>query len=212
MEDENTIKFRFNANLGKLELKPRYNASPSQLLPVILNTDPHRVTALAWGLRPGWLKAISKKEGLINVRAETLRERKTFAKDLAERRCLVLADGFYEWRKTGSKKVPYRFTLKDGGLFAFAGIWEENTDDEGNPLKTFAVITTEPNELVKQVHNRMPVILQRSAEESWLKANLDPQDALASLVPYPAQLMKSYEVSTLVNRATVDTPDIIKPV
>jgi putative SOS response-associated peptidase YedK len=132
---------------------------------------------------------------------------------LAQRRCLVLADSFYEWKKTEMKqKTPYRFQLKMGEPFAFAGIWEENEDEDGQMLRTFAIITTDSNALVAQVHNRMPVILAREAEKAWLDINATRDYVLSLLVPYPAKNMRMYEISPRVNRATEDTPDIIEPV
>src|SRR5919108_3930013 len=168
--DREVLEARFQAAFDESLFQPRYNAAPSQALPVILNTEPHTIKRLAWGLRPAWARSISKKDGIINVRAETLRERPTFKKDLAERRCLVLADSFYAWRKEGGKrKTPFRILLKTEEPFAFAGIWEENEDTDGQRIQTFAIITTESNSLVAKVHNRMPVLLKREDERRWLE-------------------------------------------
>lgn len=160
-----------------------------------------------------WLKQVGRREVLINVRDDTLRNKKTFARDVAHRRCLVLADGFYEWQKTETKhKTPYRFQLKTGEPFALAGIWEENEDEDGQTLRTFAIITTDSNALVQQVHNRMPAILTREAEKAWLDTNSTRDHVLSLLAPYPAGEMLMYEISPRVNRATEDTRDLIKPV
>src|SRR3989344_9701389 len=130
------LEKRFNAKLEE-PISPNYNAAPSQKMPVILNTDPKHIVLTKWGIKPVWFKSVSgKSDGLINIRAETLKEKHTFKKDLEERSCLILADGFYEWKKIGSKKIPYRFVLKNRKPFAFAGLWEEN---EGE--KRFAIIT-----------------------------------------------------------------------
>lgn len=127
------IERRFGATFDDAFFTPRYNAAPSQSLPVILNTDPTTIKPLIWGLRPRWFKQIATGEGLINVRAESLREKPTFKNDLRKHRCLVLADGFYEWKKNdGRRKTPYRIQLTTGELFAFAGIWEENEDTEAD--------------------------------------------------------------------------------
>src|SRR2546428_12761720 len=133
------IEARFGAKYLEA-MKPRYNAAPSQPLPVILNCDPRHVVFAAWGIRPVWMR-VAKKDGLINVRFETLRDRPTFHADLSARRCLVPADGFYEWKTgAGKRKIPYRITRRDGKPFAFAGIWEEDSND--GALPRFAIITT----------------------------------------------------------------------
>ena len=192
---------------------PRYNAAPSQSQAVILNTEPQVIQPLMWGLRPQWLKHVARREGLINVRDDTLRDKKTFARDVAERRCLVLADGFYEWKKTEKRqKTPYRFQLQTGEPFAFAGIWEENEDEDGQTLRTFAIITTAPNAFVEKVHNRMPAMLRREAERAWLDTTTSREHVLSLLVPYPASEMCMYEITPRVNRATEDTPELIKAV
>jgi putative SOS response-associated peptidase YedK len=207
------IENRFGARFATALFAPRYNAAPSQSLPVILNTEPQLIQPLVWGLRPAWLKLVSGRDGLINVRDDTLRIKKTFQRDLAERRCVVPADGFYEWKKTEKRqKTPYRFQLKTGEPFAFAGIWEENEDEDGQTLRTFAIITTDANALVKRVHNRMPAMLTREAEKAWLDTNTALEHVLSLLAPYPASEMRMYEISTRVNRATEDTPELIKAV
>ena len=147
------------------------------------------------------------------MRDDTLRQKKTFARDLAHRRCLVLADSFYEWKKEEKRqKTPYRFQLKTGEIFAFAGIWEENEDEDGHTLRTFAIITTDSKALVAKVHNRMPAMLTREAEKAWLDTNSTREHVLSMLAPYPASEMRTYEISPRVNRATEDTRDLIMPV
>jgi putative SOS response-associated peptidase YedK len=210
--NKDTLEARFGARFGASFLTSRYNAAPSQALPVILNTEPDTIQYVEWGLRPWWMTRASKGEGIINVQAETLRERPTFRRDVAERRCIVLADSFYEWRKGGKQKIPYRILLRSEEPFAFAGIWEEDTTEGGQPNKMFAIITMDANELVRQVHNRMPVILRREAERQWLEDEVPPEKRLSLLTPYPQSAIKMYEVSRRVNRATVDQPDIIQRV
>ena len=149
--ESSEVEKHFRATFAK-PVKPRYNAAPSQQLPVILNFNPRKIVLSSWGLKPAWLSKISKRDGLINVRAETLREKHTFQSDLAERRCLIPADGFYEWKALpNGKKTPYRIVRKDGQLFAFAGIWEEDKND-GKFEPRFAIITTEANEIMKPIH------------------------------------------------------------
>ncbi len=210
--DRGQIEQRFGAKFDAAFFTPRYNAAPSQSLPVILNTEPKKIQFVAWGLRPAWITKVNKREGLINVRAETLREKPTFKSDLQHRRCLVIADSFYEWKKEGKLKTPFRISLKSGEPFTFAGIWEENQDEDGHPLKTFAIITTAANALVVQVHNRMPAILRKESEQTWLNSDVIQENLVSLLYPYPENLMQMYEVSTRVNRATEDSPEVIKPV
>lgn len=210
--ERDAIENRFGARFATALFTPRYNAAPSQSQAVILNTELQVMQLLVWGLRPKWLKHVARREGLINVRDDTLREEKTFARDIAERRCLVLADGFYEWKKTEKRqKTPYRFQLKTREPFAFAGIWEENEDEDGQTLRTFAIITTAPNALVEKVHNRMPAMLTRDAEKAWLDTNSSREHVLSLLAPYPTSEMRMYEISPRVNRTTDDTPELIEP-
>ena len=201
------IEQRFHATFTE-PFKPRYNAAPSQRLPVILNADPKSIVLSPWGIKPPWLV---KRDGLINVRAETLREKRTFQKDLADRRCLVPADGFYEWKVApGGKKVPIRIVRRDGGLFAFAGIWEVEKDGAAEPR--FAIITTRANDLMRPIHLRMPVILTPDQERLWLSGNTPVSELLELLEPAPSEDLRAYEISPMVNRATTDTPAVMEPV
>jgi putative SOS response-associated peptidase YedK len=206
------LEQRFGAVVAE-PLVARYNAAPSQALPVILSSDPRRIEMLRWGLAPSWFLKAKRRDGIINVRAETLQEKHTFDADVRQRRCLVLADGFYEWKTaTRGAKIPYRIVMKNGSPFAFAGIWESN-DVGGVPdVKTFAIITTTPNSALAPIHNRMPVILRPDEERLWLSDDARVPALLKVLQPLDARLLKVYEVSTLVNRAAVDSPELIKPV
>jgi putative SOS response-associated peptidase YedK len=205
------LEARFGARFAAAWFQARYNAAPSQALPVILNTAPQVIQPLRWGLKPAWAQKRGKREGLIHVRAETLRDRPTFTKDLLDRRCLVLADSFYEWRKDRKHRTPFRVLLKTGEPFVFAGLWEENEDSDGHPIQTFAIITTEANAVVAPIHTCMPVLLQPQAERAWLASDTPLRALLACLRPYPAVLMRAYQVSTLVNSAAVDEPELITP-
>ena len=210
--DKELIENRFGAKFEDDFFTPRYNAAPSQSLPVILNTEPEIIKPLEWGIRPKWLKQVANKEGLINIRVENLSEKPTFRKDLNSHRCLVLADSFYEWKKTTAKqKTPYRFQLKTGEPFAFAGLWEVNEDEDGQEIETFAIITTESNKLVEKVHNRMPVILPKEQEKVWLESDMRADELISLLKPYPADQMKMYEISNRVNHTAEDVPEIIEP-
>ncbi|MDO1451173.1 SOS response-associated peptidase [Rhodocytophaga aerolata] len=193
------IAQRFDASLEKDTFRETFNAAPTQVLPVISNNNPETIRYFKWGLIPFWAKDASIGNKMINARAETLKEKPAFRKSLQQKRCLVIADGFYEWKKEGKTKQPFRITLKDNGLFAFAGLWDEWKDDKGNKVQSFTIITTDPNELMAPIHNRMPVILPPAQEKHWLSNDLNPDEAMDLLVPYNAADMEAYPVSTLVN-------------
>jgi len=166
-KEEEMLRVRFNVDASE-PIEKHYNAYPNHEAypwPVITEETSDKITLRYWGIMPVWWTR--DKRGLINIKYETLRDKRTFHKDLAERRCLVLADGFYEWKGAKGGKVPYYIRLKGGEPFAFAGVYEEN-EIEGKPVGTFAIITTEPNELMRPIHTRMPVILQRDIEAEWL--------------------------------------------
>lgn len=179
--------------------KPRYNAAPTQMMPVIrLDADGRRELALLrWGLVPSWAKDAGAGSQMINARAETVAEKPAFRAAFKTRRCLVPADGFYEWRKTATAKQPYRITMADGSPFAFAGLWERWSKGD-QPLETFTIITTTANELVAPIHDRMPVILDPADYDAWLESK-DTAIPMALLQPYPARRMSAYPVSTRVN-------------
>jgi putative SOS response-associated peptidase YedK len=190
---------------------PRFNAAPTQNLPTLLNDGDKHIQMLRWGLIPHWSKDMAQGNKMINVRVESLTEKPTFKNTLKKRRCLVLADGFYEWRKTADGKIPTRFTLKSGEPFAFAGLWELWNNPEGELVRTFTILTTTPNELVEPVHNRMPVLLLPEHEKIWLNNDADQEDWLKVLKPYPADLMTSYAVSNRINSPGNDDPSLIQP-
>jgi len=203
------IEERFNAKMDKSYFRAVYNAAPSQRLPVITNEDSHSVSFFRWGLVPFWAKNISIGNKLINARAETLVEKPAFRAALKKKRCLVIADGFYEWMKTKEEKIPYRIVLKDNVLFAFAGLWDEWIDTEGKSLFSFTIITTTPNALMQTIHTRMPVILTKDAEQTWLNTSSDMSDALEALKPYSSELMQAYPVSKAVNSTMHNEPDVM---
>jgi putative SOS response-associated peptidase YedK len=195
---------RFAAQAPSVFYPARYNARPSQDLPVILNTDPDKIHITKWGITAPW----KETQLIINTRKDSLDTKAFFRTAFRERRCLILADGFYEWAKTHGKKQPYRFILKTKEPFAFAGIWQQATKSK---RPAFTIVTTEPNALVEKIHNRMPVILELHHEKDWLNPDLDPTQLLTMLQPFPARLMDAYPVSPLVNSPAHDSPEIIKP-
>ena len=194
-------------------LEPRYNIAPTQPVAVVPNDGKNRLDFYTWGLIPSWAKDPSIGSRMINARAETLAEKPSFRSAFRRRRCLVLADGFYEWRSDGGKsKTPMYIRLEDGSPFAFAGLWEIWNAPDGSQVLSTAIITTEPNPLMAKIHNRMPVILPERAYPLWLQAGeADPKELSALLAPYPAEEMVAYPVSRLVNSPANDLPACIQP-
>jgi len=203
------LRVRFNVPRAK-DLKPNYNAAPTQNLPVILNSEPTTINLCRWGLIPFWAKEERIGNGMINARAETLLQKPSFRTPFKKQRCLVLADGFYEWKRTSDRKIPHRISMRDHEPFAFAGIWEVWKTPDGEDVKTFSIITTEPNELMKPLHHRMPVIMKQENEEKWLQ-EIDISEAQKMLEPYPFEDLEAYPISTLVNNPRNNSEDIIKP-
>ncbi len=186
-----------------------FNCAPMQWLPVILNQQAVKLSYLRWGLIPPWAKDEKTAAKMINARSETILEKNTFKLAFRQRRCLIPANGFYEWSAGGSKQ-PYRFFMKDESLFAMAGIWEKWTKTDGSSISTFSILTTQNNALLDGIHNRMPVILKREEESVWLSSN-DEVELLSLLKPYPAGEMQSYAISSLVNSVANDHESVIKP-
>ncbi|MBA4302264.1 Putative SOS response-associated peptidase YedK [Algoriphagus alkaliphilus] len=204
------LEERFQADMV-VDFTPRYNIAPTQLVPVITSDSPRGFSFFYWGITPdfGQNKPVSQK--LINARAESVNEKISFRNSFQKRRCLVPADGFFEWKRLGKKtKIPYRFTLRDEDMFAFAGIWEEYETVSGESQHTFLILTTTPNEVVSEVHDRMPVIISRDQEKKWLDKYTSEADLLKMLNTYPGELMMSYTVSPLVNSVHNDVPGIIR--
>lgn len=196
------------------EGRPRFNVAPSQPVLALPNDGKLSADYFLWGLIPTWAKDPSIGSKLINARAETLGEKPSFRGSYKYKRCLVFADGFYEWKtEAGSKtKTPHFIHLESGLPFAFAGLWDEWHAPDGSQIKTCTIITTEPNELMSKLHNRMPVILPPSAYAQWLDPTPQKPETLQNLlVPYPTHLMTAYPVSTLVNSPNNDRPECLVP-
>jgi len=214
-DDKKTIEDEFDIEIEQPDLfKPSYNIAPTQNSLVIYTSEDRRIcSAMRWGLVPFWSKDIKISYKMINARAETVDEKASFKKPLKDKRCLVLTNGFYEWKKTDNKtKIPYFIRLKNKKPFTFAGLWE-NCNKDDNDLNTFTIITTSPNSLMEQIHNRMPVILDKQARFKWLDPDLkDTSQLKEMLVPYPSEQMEAYEISTTVNSPKNNTPECINPV
>ncbi|MEJ2598495.1 MAG: SOS response-associated peptidase [Anaerolineales bacterium] len=195
-------------------IQPRYNVAPSQPIAVVPNDGKQRLDFYVWGLIPSWAKDPNIGNRMINARGETLAEKPSFRNAYKRRRCLILADGFYEWKKAeGSKsKIPMFIHLKDRQPFAFAGLWELWNAPDGSQIYSATIITTEPNSMMKSIHNRMPVILPQSAYEEWLSpGERDSRDLAPLLEPFPPESMQAYAISTLVNSPQNDLPQVIEP-
>ncbi len=207
------IAERFDVELIDFDFDPRYNIAPSQISPVIAFQNERKMMAAKWGLVPFWAKDPAIGNKLINARAETLAEKPSFKNALAKRRCLIPADGFYEWqKKSKGPGQPYYVRLNSGGLFAFAGLWEVWKNPEGGMLQTFTIITTEPNELIKTFHHRMAVILKPEDEGAWIDPENGVNDVLPLLKPYPAEGMEAYMVSRAINSPLTDNEALIEPI
>ena len=202
---------------GDLSWAPRWNIAPTQQVPVVRQDrkEPKRSFALLrWGLIPFWAKDTSIGFKTINAMSETAADKPAFRDAMRLRRCLIPADGFYEWEKLGTKvKQPYSFGMIDGSVFAFAGLWERWRDPAGEFIETFTILTTKPNSLVSGVHGRMPVILKPDDYELWLDSGFADLAALADcLEPFDPRLMKKYPVSTRVNRPENDDEECAREV
>ncbi|MCB0714326.1 MAG: SOS response-associated peptidase [Ignavibacteriae bacterium] len=204
---------QFKLELPEELLHPRlYNIAPSQ--PVVgLVADPEpRIEVMEWGFVPSWAKDDGKFKPVINARGESVAEKPYFRGAFRNSRCAILADGFYEWKREGNEKRPHWITLEDGEIFAMAGVQSHRHSPDGSEHVTCAIITTTPNELMKDIHNRMPVILPTEEIGIWLDRETRAQDAEGMLIPYPAEKMKAREVSQYVNNPRHGSAQCIAPV
>ena len=201
---------RFEFDGSDFSYDPGYNIAPTESVLTVRNVEGREAAFMRWGLIPFWAKDPKIGARMINTRAETVAEKPAFRNTLRRRRCLVLADGFYEWQKMPMGKRPFRIVMRSGEPFAFAGLWETWKGPKGYVVPSCSIITTAANDFLAPIHNRMPVILARESEEIWL--NTEVQDAASLtgiLAPYPDEAMDAYEVSTLVNYARNDGPEVI---
>ena len=194
------------------ELQPRFNIAPTQTVPIVRagKDGPRECALVRWGLVPSWAKDEKMGARMINARGETVAEKPSFRSAFKTRRCLIPADGFYEWVRTEDGKQPHFIHFGDARPFAFAGLWERWHKGPGEPLETCTIITTTPNELLADLHDRMPVILPPDRYEEWLEpAPLDLDRLQEVLAPHPAEGMEAYPVSTYVNKPANDGPECI---
>ena len=213
--DPAELQERFENYTFPPRFAPRFNVAPTQPVLAIPNDGENTADFFVWGLIPMWAKDPSIGSRLINARGETLAEKPTFRGGLKYKRCLILADGFYEWKSAGASKTktPYFIHMKDRKPFAFAGLWDSWNSPDGSLIKTCTIITTEPNELVSIIHNRMPVILHPRDYDKWLDISPQPPDNLKPLIkPFPAEERTASPVSTLVNKPGNDAPELVVPI
>lgn len=205
----------------KAGVDPNYNVAPTNTVPIVVSekseagdqTGTSRLLQLCkWGLVPFWVKDLKKAKPIINARSETLIEKPTFKKSLVKRRCVIPADSFYEWKTNENGKVPMRIKMADDRLFGFAGIYDDWKAPDGTRMRTVAIITVPPNELMKEIHDRMPAILTPETEKIWLDPSVEDEQALTQcLAPYPYDDLEAYVVSSLVNKVKNKGREVIEP-
>ena len=202
---------RFDFEASDLIHNPRYNIAPTQqILTVTHNGSRNEASLMKWGLIPPWSKTPDISSRMINARGETLEEKPSFREPLFKRRCLVLADGFYEWTKTNAGKRPMRIKLRSGEPFGFAGLWEIWKSPGDEIIRSCTIITTHPNKLMERIHHRMPVIIPKDSEDLWLDSRNQDADSIRDLIkPFPGDEMEVYEITNLVNSAANDIPDVL---
>jgi len=210
------IEEHFDSVSGEEDWSPRYNIAPTQPIPVIRQNPKEPVRELSlmrWGLIPSWAEDASGAARMINARSETAATKPAFRDSMKDRRCLIPADGFYEWVRTGKAKQPFCFEVNQGQLFAFAGLWDRWKDPSGHWVKSCSILTTTPNAVVSAIHDRMPVILDRVAYDLWLDPGMTNVAAVSELLkPYDARQMRCYPVSTRVNHVVNDDEECSAPV
>jgi len=205
------LEHRFNVEVTD-RFNPRYNAAPSQILPVITLENPTGFSFFYWGLHPSWSKNKSVSQKLINSPSELLLEKASLRKALKQRRCLVPASGYYVWKTVGKKtQIPYRVFLKTESPFCFAGLWEEFEDEQDDIIHTFSIITVASNPLFEKINSRMPAILAAEDEQRWLKGHIDTEELTACLKTYPQEQMTMHPVSSRINTIENDTSDLLFP-
>lgn len=208
--DGETVVAEFGLPDLPFDYRPRYNVAPMQdVLAVIHDGNRRRAGWMRWGLVPAWAEDPSIGSRMINARSETIDAKSAFREAFERRRCLIVADGFYEWRRHGPLKVPMRIHLEDNRPFAFAGLWERWSRRGAEPLITCTILTTTPAASIAEIHDRMPVILRKEDEARWLDRDADPDSLKSLLVPYAGADLEAYPVSTLVNHVENDSPEVL---
>lgn len=210
--DPQFMREQYGFDEGPIEFRPRYNIAPTQQIVTVTNDGTRRAQLMRWGLVPFWAKDLKIGNRMINAVGETLATKPAFRAAFKKRRCLILADGFFEWRTDGKNKIQNYIFLKSRKPFAFAGLWETWKSPEGETVKSCTIVTTSPNEFITPIHNRMPVILSEETEVLWLYPMTEDARVLTPLlIPSPSELMDSYLVSSYVNSPRNEGPECITP-
>ncbi|MEH0155662.1 SOS response-associated peptidase [Limibacter armeniacum] len=213
VKTEDQIEKRFKVKGGTKKVRPLYNAAPSQFLPVVSSQDPSSLSYYRWGLVPYWSQDdFSGKFSTINARTETVDEKATFKRAFLSQPCLVIADGYYEWKKEGGQKIPYRIVNSNQSLFAMAGIWDQWESHTGEALFSFSILTVPASKNLTTLHERMPVILPASAETSWLDNQLTVNKRKELCSIFDGSEMEFYTVSKKVGNVQYDSPELIQHV
>lgn len=208
--DPDKIREHYELQNEAENIKPNYNAAPSQQLPVIVKNGKNRIEIMRWGLVPFWAKDESIGFKTINARAEGIESKPVFRKAFKSQHCLIPAEYFFEWDKVSGSKIPYLIKLKNNVVFSMAGLYDTWKNSDGREIGSFTIITTEPNHLISHIHNRMPVILDKNEEDLWLDPNNSNPANL--LDPYPASEIEMYKIGKLVNSPYNNFPGIIKKI
>lgn len=211
--DLEEIARHFNIDVVEGEYQPLYNAAPSMEIPALTDSPSRKLSFFCWGLVPSWANDPTIGNKLINARAETLAEKPSFRRAYQQRRCLIPADSFFEWKKEKKSRIPYRIFMRNKSPFGLAGLWEVWSPSGGTPLYSCTIITTEANALLRPIHDRMPVIIKPQDYNLWLNPSVQEPFVLNSLLqPYPPEEMDICEVSPLINNPFNNSPDVIKSV
>ena len=206
------LQGRFGFVMEPADIRPRYNIAPTQQVLTVVNDGERRGELMRWGLVPSWAKDIKIGSRMINAVSETAATKPAFRSAFRRRRCLVLADGFFEWRREGKQRFPMYFTQKTGEPMAFAGLWENWKSPEGEWVRSCSILTTAANDFIEPIHNRMPVILSAETEPLWLDPLTETPDTLQPLLlPAPSELLQVQEVSPTVNNVRNDNPGCVAP-
>jgi putative SOS response-associated peptidase YedK len=214
---EKELEARFKATFYSDDLErynplPNYNVAPTNMHPVIINKDISHINVYKWGLIPSWAKDGKVGYNMINARVESLLEKPAFKQLVDKKRCIIPMDGFYEWKKTGKEKQPYRIFTRDNEIFGVAGLYDEWKNPSGITIHSYTIITLEANEFMRPIHDRMPAILGNEAEQLWLDDTLPTKDLLALLIKYESDKMDCYPVSPKVGNVKEKGKDLIEPI